>query len=234
MTRPKVPISKGSSTERRRQLRRSVEQTQGFAGGSSSDFLEQAQFHYPKLVLSPMVKIVGIGGSLRPASHSQVALNLAAQRVETIGAKVEILDLRQMHLPFCNGEDEYPGYPDVERLRNAVKQADGLILATPEYHGSVSGVLKNALDLMGFEHLDSKVAGLISVLGGQPNSNALNDLRLIMRWVHAWVIPEQIAIGQVWKAFDPDGKILDEKLSQRFDQFAESLVENTRKLRGVL
>lgn len=181
-----------------------------------------------------MVRIVGIGGSLRPDSHSQVALSLAAQRVEALGAEVEILDLRKMQLPFCHGGDDYSGYPDVERLRNAVKQADGLILATPEYHGSVSGVLKNALDLMDFEQLDSKVTGLISVLGGQPNSNALNDLRVIMRWVHAWVIPEQIAVGQAWKAFGPDGKIVDEKLSQRFDQFAQSLVENTRKLRGVL
>jgi FMN reductase len=87
---------------------------------------------------------------------------------------------------------------------------------------------------MSFEQLSNKVTGLISVLGGQANSNALNDLRVIMRWVHGWVIPEQIAIGQSWKAFDKDGKLLDEKLSQRFDQFAESLVENTRKLRGVL
>ncbi|URD49552.1 NADPH-dependent FMN reductase [Chroococcidiopsis sp. CCNUC1] len=180
-----------------------------------------------------MVKIVGIGGSLRKDSYSQLALEIAARRVEALGAEVEILDLRQMQLPFCHGGDEYPGYPDVERLQNTVQQADGLILATPEYHGSVSGVLKNALDLMSFDQLDSKVAGLISVLGGQPNSNALNDLRLIMRWVHAWVIPEQIAIGQAWKAFGADGKLLDEKLSQRFDQFAQSLVENTRKLRGV-
>jgi FMN reductase len=180
-----------------------------------------------------MVKIVGIGGSLRQNSYSQLALKVAASRVEALGAEMEILDLRQMQLPFCNGEEEYPGYPDLERLRNIVKQADGLILSTPEYHGSISGVLKNTLDLMDFEQLDGKVAGLISVLGGQPNSNALNDLRLIMRWVHAWVIPEQIAIGQSWKAFDPEGKLLDEKLSQRFDSFAQSLVENTRKLRGV-
>jgi FMN reductase len=179
-----------------------------------------------------MVTIVGIGGSLRPDSYSQQALSLAAQRVQALGAQMEILDLREMNLPFCNGEEEYPGYPDVERMREAVKQADGLILATPEYHGSVSGVLKNALDLMGFEHLSGKVAGLISVLGGQSNSNALNDLRTIMRWVHAWVIPEQIAVGQAWKAFGPDGKLLDEKLSQRLDQFAQSLVENTQKLRG--
>ncbi|MBR8838978.1 MAG: NAD(P)H-dependent oxidoreductase [Stigonema ocellatum SAG 48.90 = DSM 106950] len=180
-----------------------------------------------------MVKIVGIGGSLRADSYTQMALGLAAQRVEALGAEVEILDLRHMQLPFCDGGEEYPEYPEVQRLRDAVSRADGLILATPEYHGSVSGVLKNALDLMSFTQLSDKVTGLISVLGGQPNSNALNDLRLIMRWVHGWVIPEQIAIGQVWKAFSPEGKLLDDKLSQRFDQFAQSLVENTRKLRGV-
>ncbi|MBE9177774.1 NAD(P)H-dependent oxidoreductase [Oculatella sp. LEGE 06141] len=180
-----------------------------------------------------MVKIVGIGGSLRPDSHSQKALELAIQRVEALGASTEILDLRTMNLPFCHGGDDYSDYPDVARLSTAVKQADGLILATPEYHGSVSGVMKNALDLMGFEELSSKVVGVISVLGGQSNSNALNDLRVIMRWVHAWVIPEQVAIGQAWKAFDEDGKILDENLSKRLDQFAQSLVENTQKLRGV-
>ena len=117
-------------------------------------------------------------------------------------------------------------------MQQTVKEADALILATPEYHGSVSGVMKNALDLMSFEHLDGKVAGFISVLGGQSNSNAVNHLRLILRWVHAWVIPEQIAIGKAWNAFSHDGKILDEKLSERFDKFAQSLVENTRKIRG--
>lgn len=185
------------------------------------------------LCLSFMVKIVGIGGSLRAGSYSQLALNVAAERAQALGAEVEILDLRSLKLPFCDGENDYLDYPDVEKLRNAVKQADGLILATPEYHGSVSGALKNALDLMSFEHLDGKVAGAISVLGGQVNSNALNDLRTILRWVHAWVIPEQIAIGQAWKAFSKDGKILDEKISQRLDQFAQSLVESTQKLRSV-
>lgn len=178
-----------------------------------------------------MVKIVGIGGSLRAGSYSQIALKIAADRVAALGAEVEILDLQTLNLPFCNGEEEYPDYPDVEFLRNTVKQADGLILATPEYHGSISGVLKNALDLMSFDQLDGKVTGLISVLGGQANSNALNDLRVIMRWVHGWVIPEQIAIGQAWKAFSPDGKLQDENLSKRFDQFAQSLVESTSKLR---
>ena len=180
-----------------------------------------------------MIKIVGINGSLRPGSYSAMALEVAISRVGALGVETEIIDLRKLSLPFCNGGDDYSDYPDVAKMQQTVKSAAGLILATPEYHGSVSGVMKNALDLMSFEELSGKVAGLISVLGGQSNSNALNDLRIILRWVHAWVIPEQIGLGQAWKVFNEEGKILDEKLSQRFDAFAASLVDNTRKLNGI-
>ena len=178
-----------------------------------------------------MVKLVGIAGSLRDDSYSHQAIAIAARAAQDLGAEVTILDLRQMNLPFCNGNKGYEGYPDVDVLRQTVKAADGLILATPEYHGSMSGVLKNALDLMSFEHLENKVIGAISVLGGQANSNALNDLRTIARWVHAWVIPEQVAIGQAWQAFNADGKLVDEKLGERLEAFVQSLVENTQKLR---
>jgi FMN reductase len=180
-----------------------------------------------------MVKIVGIAGSLREGSYSQLALKAAARRVEALGAEVEIVDLRSLHLPFCDGGDAYPEYPDVAKLSQAFRAADGIILVTPEYHGSVSGVLKNALDLMGFEEFSGKVTGFISVLGGQSNSNSLNDLRTITRWVHAWTIPEQVAIGQAWKAFGENGELLDDSIAKRLDGFAQSLVENTQKLRRV-
>jgi NAD(P)H-dependent FMN reductase len=180
-----------------------------------------------------MIKIVGINGSLRPGSYSAMALEVAISRVQGLGVETEIIDLRKLSLPFCNGGDDYSDHPDVAKMQQTVKSAAGLILATPEYHGSVSGVMKNALDLMSFEELSGKVAGLISVLGGQSNSNALNDLRIILRWVHAWVIPEQIGLGQAWKVFNEEGEILDEKLSQRFDAFARSLVDNTRKLNDI-
>lgn len=180
-----------------------------------------------------MIKIVGINGSLRSGSYSAMALEVAISRVGALGVETEIIDLRKLSLPFCNGGDDYSDYPDVAKMQQTVKSAAGLILATPEYHGSVSGVMKNALDLMSFEELSGKVAGLISVLGGQSNSNALNDLRIILRWVHAWVIPEQISLGQAWNVFNEEGKILDEKLSQRFDAFAQSLVDNTRKINDI-
>lgn len=182
--------------------------------------------------MSDIAKIVGIGGSLRPESYTYKALEYAADLVRGYGAEVEILDLRQMPLPFCQSGDE-ENDPNVLKLRQAFKEADGAILATPEYHGGPSGVLKNALDLMSFEQLEGKVFGSISVLGGVANSNALNQIRSHIRWVHGWSIPEQIAVGQAWQAFDEDGAIADEKLQERFDKFARSLVKNTCKLRGL-
>ena len=87
----------------------------------------------------PVVKIVGICGSLRKGSYSMQALQLATQRASALGADVKILDLKEMTLPFCDGGSDYLDYPDVETLRAAVTDADALILATPEYHGSISG-----------------------------------------------------------------------------------------------
>ena len=81
-----------------------------------------------------MVKVVGIIGSLRPDAYSALAMQQAINRVSALGAEVEIIDLRELNLPFCNGGSEYPDYPDVDLMRDKVRAADGLILATPEYH----------------------------------------------------------------------------------------------------
>ena len=77
----------------------------------------------------PVVKIVGICGSLRKGSYSMQALQLATQRASALGADVKILDLKEMTLPFCDGGSDYLDYPDVETLRAAVTDADALILA---------------------------------------------------------------------------------------------------------
>ncbi|MEN9231224.1 MAG: NADPH-dependent FMN reductase [Thermostichus sp. DG02_5_bins_236] len=178
-------------------------------------------------------RFVAIGGSRRPNSSTYRALEVARREFENLGILLHILDLRQMNLPFVDGSESYADYPDVAVLKEALKQADGIILASPEYHGSISGSLKNALDLLSFDELEGKVFGLISVLGGETNSNTLNQMRLIVRWVRGWVIPDQIAIGRAWNAFDEQGNLKDENLQQRFQRFAQSLVTNTHKLRGI-
>lgn len=180
-----------------------------------------------------MTKIVGIAGSLRNGSYSVAALQCILTEIRTCNAETELLDLKGMSLPFCDGSKDYPAYPDVARMRKKVADADGLILVTPEYHGSISGVLKNALDLMSADELSGKLVGLASVLGGQTNSNALNHLRLILRWVHAWVLPEQVAFGQAYNCFAEDGTLQSASLQTRVKGFAESMVLHSQRLNQV-
>jgi FMN reductase len=179
------------------------------------------------------LNIVGIPGSLRQRSSSHRALEHAMMLLTRMGCHTHIIDLRETRLPFCNGDrNELETDSEVVYLRNAVSKAHAIVLSTPEYHGSLSGVLKNALDLLDQSHLEGKVSGVISVLGGPANSNALNDLSRIMRWCHAWVIPQQIAIGHASAAFI-DGQIRDADLLQRFEEFAGSLVRSAIRLHDL-
>jgi FMN reductase len=177
------------------------------------------------------LKIVAIGGSLREQSCSYLALGHVTNLLADMGCQVRIFDLRVKHLPFCNGDnkDARPDYPAVEELRHAVSDAHALVLATPEYHGGVSGVLKNALDLLSPEHLKGKVAGVISVLGGGTNSNAVNDLGRSLRCCHAWVLPEYIAIPRAQGVFF-NGAIAESDLVNRFNRFARSLVWSAARI----
>jgi len=146
-----------------------------------------------------------------------MALQVALRGARETGAEATLIDLREYQLTFCDGKENESGYPKgVFRLRDEVKRAHGVILGTPEYHGGVSGVLKNALDLMGFEELEGKMIGLVGVSGGAFGSvHALSHLRTIGRALHAWVIPEQVAISEAWKAFDKEGNPTNLELEKR-------------------
>ncbi|HEY54630.1 MAG TPA: NAD(P)H-dependent oxidoreductase [Caldilineae bacterium] len=163
------------------------------------------------------VVIVGISGSLREVSYTRMAVQIALEGAQERDAAVKMLDLRDYDLVFCDGSgDEGERAPGVLRLRQAVSEAHGVILGSPEYHGSFSGVLKNALDLMGFDQFGGKIVGLVGVSGGSMGAvNALNDLRRVARWVHAWVIPQQVSIPEAWNHFDDEGRLDDEELAER-------------------
>ena len=165
-------------------------------------------------------KIVGISGSLRSGSYTTMADGLGLRGAEELKCETKLINLREYHLVFCDGKDDESQYPkDVFRLRDEVKSAQGIILGTPEYHGGYSGVLKNALDLMGFEEFEGKMIGLVGVSGGAMGAfSALESLRNIGRALHAWVVPEQASIPQAWQEFDESGKLKDPKLDERVRQ----------------
>jgi FMN reductase len=176
---------------------------------------------------------VGICGSLRPNGWTSAGLKIALAGAEEKGATAELLDLRDYDLPFCTGGDidSIEGKAGVQRLRQKVFEASGIILATPNYHGSLSGVLKNALDLMSMREFEGKVVGLIGVSGGRMGGAAtLNALRAIGRTLHAWVIPSEAWIYDADSAFTEDGRIKDRGSDQRFRDVGRKIARLTRML----
>ncbi|WP_068470172.1 NADPH-dependent FMN reductase [Candidatus Protochlamydia phocaeensis] len=178
------------------------------------------------------MKIIAIGGSLRPHSYTYQILNLALKEIPDKDIQTQLIDLRQLNLPFCQGGNDYPAFPDVEKFRQTVRSSSGILLATPEYHGSVSGVLKNALDLLDEEHLAGKVVGLIAVVGGVHSTNAINTLRLICRQLHCWVLPEQIVIPHAETSFNAEGELTDLHLQERLSKMVQHLIEFSKKIKG--
>ena len=162
------------------------------------------------------VRVGALCGSLRPGSYTRMALRIALEGAAEVGAETELIDLSGYQLPFCTGHNNQEMPEDVGRLRAQVESCQGLIIGTPEYHGSYSGVLKNTIDLMGFDQFEGKMIGLIGVSGGAMGAlSALASLRTVGRAVHAWVIPEQAMVPQAWKVFDDDGQLKDPSFDKR-------------------
>lgn len=169
------------------------------------------------------VVVVGISGSLRPDSYTTMAITEALKGAEQEGAETHLINLNEYELKFCDGGDDKPT-GDVLKLQKLVGSARGIILGTPEYHGSYSGVLKNAMDLMGFDEFEGKMVGLLGVSGGMMGGfNAMNELRTVGRTLHSWVIPTQVAIPNAYSVFDKNGNITDEKLKNRLIKLGQQV-----------
>jgi FMN reductase len=181
------------------------------------------------LLETAKIRVVAISGSLRPGSYTTLALRTALEGARENGAETGLIDLRDYDLAFA-GVDESAGEPpDVARLRLEVKRAHGILLGTPEYHGSFSGVLKNALDLMGFDEFEGKMIGLVGVSAGRMGAfDALNSLRNVGRALHAWVVPEQVSIPNAASTFNGNGGILDAGVQQRLRYVGRRVAEFAR------
>lgn len=172
------------------------------------------------------ISVVAVCGSLRKGSATHAALRIALSAAKAAGAAVELLDLGDYDLVFQGSVADESAYPqDVFRLREKVRRADGILLGSPEYHGSFSGVLKNALDLMGFDEFEQKVIGLVGVSGGRMGAvNALSMLRTVGTALHAWVVPTDVSIPNSSEAFDAEGQLQDAALTARLEAVAEQVV----------
>lgn len=159
------------------------------------------------------IHITAICGSLREGSRTKTALEVALEGAKASGATTHLIDLRNYDLSFCKAEKEGA---DVAKLQEDVGKSHGIILGTPVYHGGISGVLKNALDLMGSKEFSGRVVGLMGVAGGSTGAVLpLASLRTIGRSLHAWVIPHEVSIANAYDAFDDEGQLLDMAIRDR-------------------
>ena len=164
----------------------------------------------------PEIRIVGLAGSLRPTSLTRNAVRCALLGAHEDGAQAQLLDLAGYDLPFLGSENERTAMNGVERFLTDLRTADGIILGSPEIHGSISGVLKNALDLTDRAVFEGKMLGLIGVAGGRMGAGeTLSHLRAIGRSLHAWVVPTQVSIGAADGAFNSRGEPVDSQVGDR-------------------
>lgn len=165
---------------------------------------------------SVVIRVVGVAGSLRAESATRMAVRYALTGAQEEGAKVELMDLAAYDLPFLGREKEESGAKAVERFRADLRAADGIILGSPEIHGSFSGMLKNALDLTGSDEFEGKMVGLVGVAGGQMGAvETLSQLRTVGRSLHAWVVPTQVSIGDSSTAFNQKGEPVRSEVGNR-------------------
>ena len=181
--------------------------------------------------------ILGIGGSLRKNSTSLWALERALKAAQAAGAMTELLALRDLDLPIFDPSQSFEELDtNTKRFLDAVRKADAFIWSTPAYHGTIAGVIKNALDFIEFlsddprPYIHNKIVGLIATAGGDLAAvNAVNAMVHVTHAIRGIPAPLLIAIPQGWKVFDKEGKILEEKWAGRLDQLGQLVVEMAAK-----
>ena len=172
------------------------------------------------------IRITGICGSLIANGSTKKALTIALNGAAEFDAETTLLELRDIDLVFYGSvpQDEYP--PDIVRLRDEIRNSQGIILATPEYHGSLSGALKNMLDLMSIDDFETKIVGLVGVAGGHIGAiHSLDTMKTICRNLHCWVLPQEVSIANSGQAFNDDGTVTDPSLEERLLNVGRQVVK---------
>lgn len=181
------------------------------------------------------MKVLAICGSMRESSSTARAMKTILEAAAEAGAdEIEVLTVRELDLPFCDGRgDDKPYGEAVQQYRARVVAADAILVGSPEYHGSLTGSLKNALDLLGPEYLRGKMVGLVATARGEAGAmNTLNHLRHVCRWMEAWVLPNQVSVPKSQEAFGPDGQIRREGLEEELRTLGAELVRYAGLLAG--
>jgi chromate reductase len=175
------------------------------------------------------MRVLGIAGSLRERSYNRALLRAAAELAPP-GVVFEEHDVRG--LPFYDGDLEAAGDPEpVTELKNAIRRADALVIATPEYNRGIPGGLKNAIDWASRPALASPLAGKpVAIMGASTGrsgtARAQQQLRDALGFPRAVVLEEpEVLVPEAYLHFDERGELVDQEACERI---AELMAELTR------
>jgi len=178
--------------------------------------------------------IVGLGGTTRAGSSSELVLRAVLAEVGKLGAETAIIAGPDLVLPLYAPEDPTRD-PKAQRLIELLRRADGVIISSPGYHGSISGMIKNALDYIEDMradpevYLDNRAVGCIAcAYGWQATGSVLAALRSIVHALRGWPTPMGIAVNSTGKLFDPEGGCIDPALAAQLSLMATQVVSFAR------
>jgi len=188
--------------------------------------------------------IVGIGGTLRENSSSERALRFCIERAAAGGARTAVFSGEDLRAPLFEPGQPLPDGP-MRRLICALRQADGVIIASPGYHGSISGSLKNVLDyteeMVGDEqpYFEGRAVGCIVSAGGwQAAAATLAALRAIVHALRGWPTPLGVLLNSAEPVFDQDGRCRSAQTEAALETMTQQVLDfaanrrATRKANG--
>jgi chromate reductase len=196
--------------------------------------------------MAKKIKILAFAGSLREHSYSKRVVKTAIKGAESAGAEVTYIDLRDYPMPIYNADDhEQLGFDaNALKLQKILGEHDGLLVASPEYNGSLSGALKNMIDWTSRRSGDFKMGevfyGKVGAIitespGGFGGIRCLGHLRSILSILGVNVLPSEIAVAKVHEMFDGDDALMtNETMKSLLEDLGASLVDTLRKIHGEI
>ena len=186
---------------------------------------------------SPSVRVLAICGSLRRDSRNRRLLEIAAEMAPA-GLHVELWDGLKEVPPF-DEDDEHDPALSVRRLRAALAAADGVLIATPEYNGSLPGQLKNALDWASRPYDSNVLRGKpVAVVGASPGrggaAGGVADARRVLATIGARVLDRKVSVARVHDRFDEEDSLVDVELGDALAATVDDVARESRTELGLV
>ena len=179
-------------------------------------------------------KILMLYGSLRERSYSKLLTLEAARLLEAMGAEVKIFE--PLDLPQPDGAPDT--HPKVKELRELAAWSEGMVWCSPERHGAMTGILKSQIDWIplsvgAVRPTQGKTLAVMEVSGGSQSFNAVNQMRILGRWMRMLTIPNQSSVAKAFLEFDEAGRMKPSAYYDRVVDVMEELVKFTLLTRDI-